>query len=91
MRTSRDIHTAITTLGNQSTGPAYINSSVGYQRGYAPPPGVQGGRGYRPGYRPGYGWRDRDGDGVPDRVDRDRDGDGVHTRRDARPNNPYQR
>lgn len=67
--------------------PIYINGSVGYQRGYAPPPGYQGGRGYRP----GYGWRDRDGDGVPNRADRDRDGDGVRNRRDARPNNPYQR
>lgn len=70
--------------------PIYINGSVGYQRGYAPPPVVvQGGRGYRPGY--GYGGRDRDGDGVRNRADRDRDGDGVPNRRDARPNNPYQR
>lgn len=72
--------------------PVYINGSVGYQRGYAPPPVVvQGGRGYRPGYGPGYSGRDRDGDGVPNRVDRDRDGDGARNRRDARPNNPYQR
>ena len=39
------------------------------------------------------GWRDgprrdRDGDGVANRVDRDRDGDGVRNRDDARPNNP---
>lgn len=36
------------------------------------------------------GWRrgDRDGDGVPNRVDRDRDGDGVPNRVDERPNNP---
>ena len=67
--------------------PVYINGSVGYQRGYAPPPVYQGGRGYRP----GYGYRDRDGDGVPNRLDRDRDGDGVRNRRDARPNNPNQR
>lgn len=32
--------------------------------------------------------RDRDGDGVPNRVDRDRDNDGVPNRADARPNNP---
>lgn len=36
------------------------------------------------------GWRrgDRDGDGVPNGVDRDRDGDGVPNRVDDRPNNP---
>lgn len=35
-------------------------------------------------------WRrgDRDGDGVPNRVDRDRDGDGVSNRQDSRPNDP---
>ena len=32
--------------------------------------------------------RDRDRDGVPDRVDRDRDGDGVSNRQDRRPNDP---
>lgn len=31
---------------------------------------------------------DRDGDGVPNRVDRDRDGDRVPNRFDSRPNNP---
>ena len=30
--------------------------------------------------------KDRDRDGVPDRVDRDRDGDGVRNRQDRRPN-----
>ena len=35
-----------------------------------------------------YGDRDRDRDGVPDRVDRDRDGDGVSNRRDRRPDDP---
>lgn len=30
--------------------------------------------------------RDRDRDGVPDRMDRDRDGDGVSNRQDRRPN-----
>jgi hypothetical protein len=32
--------------------------------------------------------RDRDRDGVPNRVDRDRDGDGVPNRMDRRPDNP---
>ena len=68
------------------SSPIYINGSVGYQRGYAPPV-YRDGRGYRP----GYGGRDRDGDGVVNRADRDRDGDGVRNRRDAQPNNPYQR
>ena len=34
------------------------------------------------------GERDRDRDGIPNRLDRDRDGDGVRNRDDARPNNP---
>jgi hypothetical protein len=36
------------------------------------------------------GWKrgDRDGDGIPNRVDRDRDGDGVRNRDDRRPNDP---
>ncbi len=34
-------------------------------------------------------YRDRDGDGVPNRFDRDRDGDGIPNRFDRRPNNPY--
>jgi hypothetical protein len=37
----------------------------------------------------GPGYRDRDGDGVPNRYDRDRDGDGVPNRYDTHPNNPY--
>ena len=36
-------------------------------------------------------YRDRDGDGVPNRYDRDRDGDGKRNSRDRRPNNPYVR
>lgn len=68
------------------SSPIYINGSVGYQRGYAPPE-YQSGHGWRP----GYGRRDRDGDGVSNRADRDRDGDGSRNRRDARQNNPYQR
>ena len=34
------------------------------------------------------GWRDQDGDGIPNRVDRDKDGDGVPNRFDNRPNSP---
>lgn len=33
-------------------------------------------------------YRDRDGDGVPNRFDRDRDGDGIPNRFDNRPNRP---
>ena len=35
-----------------------------------------------------HGERDRDRDGVPDRMERDRDGDGVRNRQDSRPDNP---
>lgn len=31
---------------------------------------------------------DRDGDGIPNRMDRDRDGDGVRNSADRRPNDP---
>ena len=34
---------------------------------------------------PGWGNRDRDGDGIPNRIDRDRDGDGIPNWRDRRP------
>ena len=34
---------------------------------------------------------DRDGDGVPNRVDRDKDGDGVRNSQDRAPNNPNRR
>jgi len=37
---------------------------------------------------PYYSERDRDRDGIPDRVDRDRDGDGVRNSQDRRPDNP---
>ena len=37
---------------------------------------------------PSTQYRDRDRDGVPDRVDRDRDGDGVPNRQDRRPDDP---
>jgi hypothetical protein len=55
---------------------------------------------YSPGYydgRSGAYWggttttrplRDRDGDGIPNRLDNDRDNDGVPNHLDARPNNP---
>lgn len=35
--------------------------------------------------------RDRDRDGVPNRLDRDRDGDGVRNSQDRRPNDPNRR
>ena len=41
-----------------------------------------------PGPRHEYGYRDRDRDGVPNRVDRDRDNDGVPNAYDRRPNDP---
>lgn len=41
---------------------------------------------HRDGHR---GERDRDRDGIPNRVDRDRDNDGVPNRMDRRPNDPY--
>lgn len=67
---------AIAGLGACSTyDDGYTRSSVSI--------GVSSGPGY-------YGsYRDRDGDGVPNRFDRDRDGDGVPNRFDSRPNNPY--
>lgn len=37
----------------------------------------------------GYTDRDRDRDGIPNRVDRDRDNDGVPNYADRRPYNPY--
>ena len=67
-----------------------------YPRGYnrAPPPSAfshhpQSPHGYAP--RPGHGARDRDRDGIPNRMDPDRDGDGVRNRRDRRPNDPGRR
>ena len=40
-------------------------------------------------YGHSYSYRDRDGDGIPNRYDRDRDNDGVPNYADRRPNNPY--
>ena len=44
-----------------------------------------------PGRAPGWGNRDRDRDGVPNRLDRDRDGDGARNRHDRHPNDPRRR
>jgi hypothetical protein len=49
---------------------------------------IYGGSGYRGERGSHYGRRDRDRDGIPDRVDRDRDGDGVPNRADRRPYDP---
>jgi hypothetical protein len=81
---------------------AYPSAGVVYQSG--PAYGHYGGYSSYPAYpaaaypsypRSGYpaspsqrGMRDRDGDGIPNRVDNDRDGDGVPNRFDSRPNNP---
>lgn len=60
--------------------------------GYAVPYDNEPGHGNRPVHRTDEGTyrgdRDRDRDGVPNRVDRDRDGDGVPNRIDNRPDNP---
>jgi hypothetical protein len=45
-----------------------------------------------PAYRnDGRGYRDRDRDGIPNRMDPDRDNDGVPNSYDSRPNNPRRR
>lgn len=67
----------------------------GHPRGYphaAPPPVVvvpapRPGRPFVQAPRPWRGNGDRDGDGVPNRVDRDRDGDGIPNRMDRDRNN----
>jgi hypothetical protein len=74
------------------TGRRYVWTKGHYERVrrgyvYARPEWRQGDNGWtmeRGGWRRG----DRDGDGVPNRMDRDRDNDGVRNRDDARPNNP---
>ena len=73
--------------------PVYIQGGV-YRYGgspYAYPRGYN--RGVFPAYPPTYGprpygARDRDRDGIPNRLDQDRDGDGVPNRYDRAPNNP---
>ncbi len=67
------------------TGPGY---SYGYPSTY---PGAYGAYGTYPGYPAGTVRRDRDADGIPNRVDHDRDGDGVPNQYDRRPNNPNRR
>jgi hypothetical protein len=84
--------------GGGGGGTVYRSDGFGhaYPRGYyrpVPPPpvvvvpGPRPGRPFVQGPRPGRGHGDRDGDGVPNRLDRDRDGDGVPNRLDRRPNN----
>ena len=67
-----------------SSGSVYYGNTVPYPVQTAPTYIYEGGVHQR---RP-RGERDRDRDGIPNRVDRDRDGDGVRNRDDARPNNP---
>lgn len=67
-----------------SSGSVYYGNTVPYT--VQPAPTYIYGRGVYE--RRGRGYRDRDGDGIPNRFDRDRDGDGVPNRFDARPNNP---
>ena len=79
----------------QGGGTIYRSDGFGYAypRGYYRPapvvvvPGPPPGRPFAHGPRPGRGHGDRDGDGVPNRVDRDRDGDGVPNRVDRDRNN----
>lgn len=67
-----------------SSGSVYYGNTVPYTVQTAPTYIYDRGAHQR---RP-RGERDRDRDGVPNRLDRDRDGDGVRNRDDARPNNP---
>ena len=73
---------------------AYYGQGV-YTQPYVVDPSITiyGGTHYRsapvPAYGPrGRGDRDRDRDGIPNRVDRDRDGDGVPNSVDRRPMDP---
>jgi uncharacterized protein YceK len=50
-------------------------------------PGYYGGAVYNT-YPQQRTYRDRDRDGIPNRMDADRDNDGVPNQMDARPNNP---
>jgi hypothetical protein len=69
-----------------STSPYYSSGSVYY--GNTVPYTVQTAPTTIYEHRRPRGERDRDRDGIPNRLDRDRDGDGVPNRLDARPNNP---
>jgi len=85
------------------TGCVGYGDPVGYGYGY--PGTVVGGYpgtvGVAPVYGGAYGtypyyqrapiMRDRDRDGIPNRMDADRDNDGVPNPFDARPANPYRR
>jgi hypothetical protein len=82
-------------------GCAVYGDPYGYN-GYGASPGVSGsvyysntpnynGRGGYYGGAQGGQYRDRDRDGVPNRMDADRDGDGVRNSGDGRPNNPRRR
>lgn len=71
-----------------SAPPVYAYPRI-YNR---PHPGVLAPHASRPHVQaPRPGARDRDRDGIPNRVDRDRDGDGVRNRQDRRPNDPGRR
>jgi hypothetical protein len=61
----------------------YPQTSVDIYSGY---PGYYGSYPSYPAYDRRF--RDRDRDGIPNRLDRDRDNDGVPNRQDDRPNNP---
>ncbi len=86
------------------TPPVYIYGSGVYRSGGFPQAYPRAGHRVHPGPvilppphprmhapRPGRGGRDRDRDGIPNRLDRDRDGDGVRNRHDRRPNDPGRR
>ena len=75
-------------------GAGYYGQGV-YSQPYVVDPSITiyGGTQYRSGPAPGYyqrgrGDRDRDRDGIPNRVDRDRDGDGVPNSMDRKPLDP---
>ena len=75
--------TGCAVYGDPYYGYGYPQTSIGV---YSSSPGYYGSYPAYPVH--GRGYRDRDRDGVPNRVDRDRDNDGVPNRHDARPNNP---
>jgi hypothetical protein len=65
----------------------YYGNAPGYvtNGAYVTPGYVYGTNGV---YNNGRGMRDRDRDGIPNRLDNDRDNDGVPNQYDSRPNNP---
>lgn len=64
---------------------SWIRERRGYQ--YTQPAWVEDNGRWRM-QRGAWARGDRDGDGIPNRVDRDRDGDGVRNSADRRPNDP---